>query len=33
MERSVGLVDDVMGVVNWLSLPGQAPTYTVAPAR
>jgi hypothetical protein len=33
MERSVGLVDDVMGVVNWLLLPGQAPTYTVAPAR
>lgn len=29
MERSVGLIDDVAGVVNQLSLPGQPPTYAV----
>lgn len=33
MERSVGLVDDVMGVVNGLSLPGETPRYPLAPPR
>jgi hypothetical protein len=27
MERSVGLIDDVMGVVNQLSAPGEGPKY------
>lgn len=30
MERSVGLIDDVMGVVNQLSAPGEAPRYPLA---
>jgi hypothetical protein len=33
MERSVGLIDDVTGVVNMLSLPGQAARYPLAPGR
>ncbi|MGZ5179394.1 MAG: BON domain-containing protein [Ramlibacter sp.] len=33
MERSVGLIDDVMGVVNWLSVPGEAPRYPLAGGR
>jgi len=33
MERSVGLVDDVAGVINWLSVPGEPPRYPLAPAR
>ena len=32
MERSVGLIDDVMGVVNQLSAPGEAPRYPLATA-
>ena len=31
MERSVGLIDDVTGVVNWLSLPGERPKYPLLP--
>lgn len=30
MERSVGLIDDVVGVVPQLSVPGEAPKCTVA---
>lgn len=30
MERAVGLIDDVVGVVPQLSLPGEAPKYPVA---
>lgn len=33
MERSVGLIDDVMGVVNQLSAPGEAPKYPLAERR
>lgn len=33
MERSVGLIDDVMGVVNELSAPGEAPKYPLAEKR
>ncbi|HEY1229543.1 MAG TPA: BON domain-containing protein [Ramlibacter sp.] len=33
MERSVGLIDDVVGVVPQLSVPGEAPKYQVAPTR
>lgn len=33
MERSVGLIDDVMGVVNQLSVPGEAPKYPLAEKR
>ena len=33
MEQSVALVDDVMGVVNQLSAPGEAPKYPLAPGR
>jgi len=33
MERSVGLIDDVTSVVNWLSLPGERPRYPLAPSR
>ena len=33
MERSVGLIDDVMGVVNQLSAPGEAPRYPLADRR
>ena len=33
MERSVGLIDDVMGVVNQLSAPGEAPKYPLAEKR
>jgi hypothetical protein len=33
MERSVSLIDDVAGVINWLSLPGEAPKYPLAPPR
>lgn len=33
MERSVGLIDDVMGVVNQLSAPGEAPKYPLAEGR
>jgi len=33
MERSVGLIDDVMGVVNQLSVQGEAPKYPLAERR
>jgi BON domain len=33
MEQSVALIDDVAGVVNWLSAPGEAPKYPLAGKR
>lgn len=33
MERSVGLIDDVVGVVPQLSAPGEAPKYPLAAVR
>ena len=33
MERSVGLIDDVMGVVNQLSAPDEAPKYPLGEKR
>ena len=33
MEQSTALIDDVAGVVNWLSAPGEAPKYPLAGKR
>lgn len=33
LEKAVSLVDDVMGVVNYLAVPGEAPRYPVQAPR